>query len=384
MLTKKNIKYIYPLSPMQEGMFFHFLYDRSSSAYFEQMALRLTGKLDITLVKKSLDEVVKRHDILRTVFIHKKADRPLQVVLKEREVTFYYEDISKMEDKEAYITQYKAKNRQTLFDLTRDALMRFSVLQLSPTEFEFAWSHHHILMDGWCMGMIIADFFEIYNSHIQNRPSRLKPVKPYRVFIEWLEKQDKKAAQKYWANYLAGYEEPATIPKARFPLEGKKEYKKQKVTVTLDPAASNRLNDMAGRKEVTLNTIVQAIWGIVVSKYSGKQDMVFGTVVSGRPSEIDGVETMVGLFINTIPVRIRYENEFTFNQLLQTIQEEAVKSEPFHNYSLAAIQAQSSPKQELLEHIFVFENFPLAEKLDGAMEANKEEDRDLKFNISKG
>lgn len=170
MLIKENIKNIYTLSPMQEGMYFHSFYDSSSPAYFEQTSYRLHGDLNIPFIEKSLNDLFKRYDILRTVFVQKGDKGILQVVLKERNVDFSYEDISAGEDKEAYLIKYREGDRKKSFDLGRDVLMRVSVFQLARCEYEFTWSFHHILMDGWCVGILISEFFDIYHSYLENRP----------------------------------------------------------------------------------------------------------------------------------------------------------------------------------------------------------------------
>ncbi len=209
--SKKNIKNIYPLSPMQEGMFFHALYEPTSSVYFEQTSYRMHGQLNIPLIEKSINELFRRYDILRTVFSQKKADQLLQIVLKEREADFHFEDISHRDNKEDYVGEFKKKDRDRVFDLSRDVLMRVAVLKVGPEEYEFIWSHHHILMDGWCMGILITEFLQIYNCFLENRPYKLPAVIPYSEYIGWLERQDKKRSADYWNCYLEDYDELASI-----------------------------------------------------------------------------------------------------------------------------------------------------------------------------
>jgi len=362
------VKDIYPLSPMQEGMLFHALVDDSSNSYFEQMSYRLQGELDITLVKDSLTEMCKRHDILRTAFVHKNIKRPLQVVLSSREIDFYYEDISKIEEKEQrdnFIKEFKAKDKGRLFDLSNDILIRTAIFRLEKTEYAFVWSFHHILMDGWCIGILNSEFFEIYKSKVENRKFRLPDVKPYRTYIQWLEKQDNEAAIKYWESCLESFEEQTVIPKTKRIKEGKKGYRNVTVSVTLDREKTTILNKLSARYHVTLNTIAQTLWGILLGKYNGKNDVVFGAVVSGRPSGLDGVESIIGLFINTIPVRICFEERMKFSKLLVNVQEKAITGERYHYQQLAEIQSRHPLKQELIDHIFVFENYPIVEQIDG-------------------
>jgi len=371
MLSKESIQNIYPLSPMQEGMFFHALYEPNSSAYFEQTSYRLHGSMNIELVEKSLNELFKRYDILRTVFSRKKSEKLLQIVLKERTVHFVYEDISQKKDKESYIIDFREKDRKNVFDLTKDVLMRVAVLKLSDTEYEFIWSHHHILMDGWCIEILISEFSEIYRSLLDGKPAQLPPVVPYSQYIRWLERQDKVRPKHYWRDYVADYNEVASIP--RKPGWRKEDaYETQRISVEMDPDITRRLIQFSVDLQVTMNTLVQCIWGILLARYAGKEDVIFGTVVSGRPSEIEGIETMVGLFVNTIPLRIRFKSDTPLVQLLQDLQKNVLASEPYHYYPLADIQANSSQKHNIFDHVTVFQNIPLGERIEGLARSDKE------------
>ncbi|MCU0290013.1 MAG: condensation domain-containing protein, partial [Acidobacteria bacterium] len=163
-----GVEDLYALTPMQEGMLFHALTDESSHSYFEQMSYRLHGKLDIIAAEKSLNELFKRHDILRTAFVYKDIEHPVQVVLKKRIIDFHHQDITKKENKNIFIKEFKEKDKQRSFDLCRDGLMRVAILQLGEMEYEFIWSSHHIIIDGWCFGILNNEFFEIYASIIKN------------------------------------------------------------------------------------------------------------------------------------------------------------------------------------------------------------------------
>ena len=366
-----DVEDIYTLSPMQEGMLFHALMDKSSSSYFEQTAFRLHEELDIFLVEKSFNDLVNRHDILRTAFIQKDTPRAVQMVLKSRAVDFYYQDISQIGgqgEKEFFITGYKEKDKQRSFDLSKDVLMRVAVFRLNPAEYQFIWSHHHILMDGWCIGILNTEFFEIYTSYLENRPYRLPGVKPYRNYIQWLEKQDQEESVRYWENYLDSYEEQTGITRTKTQKLTKEEnqtgYRNETVSIVLDMEKTAGLNKLAARSHVTLNTVAQTLWGILLGKYNGKDDVLFGIVVSGRPPGLEGIESMVGLFINTIPVRIRFESRMKLKTLLRETQEDALASEPHHYHPLAEIQSKSILKQKLIDHLFIFENYPIKEQLE--------------------
>ncbi|MGD2087197.1 MAG: amino acid adenylation domain-containing protein [Candidatus Aminicenantes bacterium] len=369
--SEYSVQDIYPSTPMQGGLYFETVYDNSALSVFEQFSYHLRGALNIVFVKKALAELFKRYDILRTVFIQIK-NKVFQVVLNEISMDFYYEDIARKKDKQEYMTRFKEIDTNNSFDLNKGPLMRLAVFQLDRTEYEFVWSFHHILMDGWCIGILISEFLEIYTAYLKQVPLHLPAVKPFRTYIQWLEKRDKKEAQNYWRQYLAGYEENIGISGLKWQETSDEEYKTEEVVLALDRQKSIQLGELASRNNVTLNTVIQVIWSIVLGKYNSRQDVVFGTVVSGRPSEITGVESMVGLFINTIPVRIKYTDQITFLQLVQEVQRTAVASEPYHYYPLVEIQGSHSLKGDLIDHLMVFENYPIDEQLTELVNANSD------------
>jgi non-ribosomal peptide synthase protein (TIGR01720 family) len=375
------IEDIYTLSPMQEGMLFHALYDPSSTAYFMQISYRLHvhGRLEVSRVKESLNVLMARYQVLRTAFIYEGLDRPLQVVLNEHQIDFYYEDIREAttEKREAFIGEFKDRDRRVGFDLGKGRLMRVALIRLGYVEYEFIWGFHHILMDGWCTGILISEFFRIYHTLLENRPVRLPPARAYKTYIEWLEQQNREESRNYWLNYLDGYDRAAGISNINRVKAPGKGYKNEQIVMAVTEKVTADLNKLARRNHVTLNTTLQTAWGILLGKYNGSRDVVFGAAVSGRPAEVEGVESMVGLFTNTIPVRIRYEDgdtrENRFNELLREVQQAAVDSEPHHYYPLAEIQSRSILKQDLIDHILVFESFPTAQQIDVHDDTGEEE-----------
>ena len=372
---ESNIQDIYTLTPMQEGMMYHAMLETTSAAYFEQRFYRLHGELDVDTVKKSLNELFKRYDILRTAFINQEADRPVQVVLKQREAGFGYEDmrplVAEGQDKEELIETLKQKDRQQLFDLGKDPLMRATIIQAADDEYELLWSHHHILTDGWCTEILVMEFWEIYQSFMENRPYQLPEVKQFRTYINWLKKQDKEKLKEYWKNYLDDYEEAVRVPRLNdFTFTGDGTFKDESVYLQLDKEKTTAFNQLAARNQVTPNVISQSLWSILLGKYNNKTDVVFGAVVSGRPSEIPDVEMMVGLFINTIPVRIRLEGKMPFQQLVRHVQQDAVRSDPYHHYPLADVQSMTPLKNDLIDHIFVFENYPTLKNPEAIFSGN--------------
>jgi len=375
---KYDIEDIYRLTPMQEGMLFHAILDPNSQAYFEQFAYRMSCELKVDLVVESLNELFKRHDILRTVFIHKDLQCPVQVVLKNRECGFLFQDIRNLSPdmREQFIKDSKIKDREQGFILDHDVLMRVILIQLGDNEYELIWSNHHILMDGWCLSIINNDFFQIYNSLLNKKEVGLPVVTPFREYIKWLGKIDKKDSLKYWKEYLLDYEEPATIP---CKTKNSELFVQRTESIHFSKEVSSKLQSISTDNSVTPNIFLQCAWAIILGKYSCKQDIVFGSVVSGRPSDLLGIESIVGLFINNIPVRVQYSLDEPFSCLLKRVQKSSIESVQHHYISLAEIQSQSLIKQDLIENIIVFENYPIEEQIEKIGNSNEHDRLNLKI-----
>ncbi|QHM79166.1 Plipastatin synthase subunit C [Bacillus velezensis] len=361
-----EIQDIYPLSFMQEGMLFHSLLDHDSRAYFEQAVFTISGQLDRERFQKSIDAVFERYDIFRTTFIHKNVAKPRQVVLKNRPSRVQFHDISHLDEKaqDKYADRFRKEDKDKGFDLQSDPLMRVSILKKAPERYVCIWSHHHIVMDGWCFGIVMKEFLMIYQSLGDGRLPSLEPVQPYGKYIKWLMKQDRKEAEIFWKTRLADLEQSASLPKKSAEPNGELE----QAVFTISEEQTNELKNIAARAGATLNTVFQALWGLLLQRVSRCDDAVFGSVVSGRPSDLAGVEKMVGLFINTIPVRVK-SGSFSFLELVRHLQQETLQAEAYSYYPLYDIQAQSPLKQALFDHIIVFENVPAQREIENVSQA---------------
>ncbi len=359
MSKKPQIQAMYPLSPMQEGMLSYWLLAEDSIAYQQQMTLTFRGQLDIELFERSFQLLIERYDPLRTIFVYQKVEQPVQVVLTERSGKVSFKDLSLMPltERKEHLGLIKAQERGRKYDLSKDMLMRLSIVRTETELYQVIWSYHHILMDGWCLGILINDFLKIYAALAAEQAVNLEPVVSYREYINWLETRDTQAAVNYWQHYLRDYEELTGIPIQQEGDQGG--YLQQESSFLIDEELFTELTRTAEEQQVTVNTILQTIWGILLQRYNQTSDVIFGSVVSGRPAEIVGIERMVGLFINTIPVRIRTGRQMTCRALLQQVQESAVNSTDRDFLPLAEIQAKSELKQHLFDHILVFENYPV-------------------------
>ena len=362
-MKKSDIKDMYFLSPMQEGMLLHYLMNKDSNAYFEQMAYRIHGEIDHGMFDKIFNILINRYDVLRTAFVYEKVQRPVQVVLKKRETTVYFEDISNLDEseKERYVIQFKNRDKQKGFDLLKDVLIRLSILKIADRQFEIIWSFHHILMDGWCTTILIKEMLLLYRDLQQGKNTRLPVVTPYKNYIQWLGQQDRAKAINFWKNYLAGYENHAVVPGKEETPDGQYDWGEYRFEV--NPKTTGRLIQLSDRYNVTVSTLFQMAWGILLQLYNDIDDVVFGSVVSGRPPDLDGIETMVGLFINTNPVRIKTAPGETVEELLARLQAHLVHAKLYEFLPLVDIQTNSLLKRELIDHILIFENYPVDKEI---------------------
>lgn len=366
----KNIESIYPISPMQEGMLFYVLKNSVENAYFGQAVFNIEGNIDIKKFEESLKILAQRYEIFRTRIVYKKIEKPVQVVLKKTDVEFLYKNLCKIDEESKRVealNSYIADDRKRGFDITNENLVRISIIHDDKNSYKLIWSFHHIILDGWCVGILAKELFELYNDKINGKTIVSKQVVPYKRFIDWLQKQDKDKGIAYWSNYLNGLDNASIIPES---VSGKgSEYKREEKTINLDLELSSGLMRLAKENNVTINTVFMAVWGLLLQKYNYSEDIVFGNVVSGRPPELDGIERMIGLFINSLPVRIKCERDMTFDSLLKNIQDEALESDKYSYCSLAEIQKVCDLGNALVNHLIVFENYPIGNAFKGAESA---------------
>jgi amino acid adenylation domain-containing protein len=360
-----GLEKIYPLAPMQEGMLLQYLMEKESTAYCEQSTFTVKGDLDRALLEESFNRLIKRHEVLRTVFIHEGIRRPVQVVLNQCPIHVAYEAIDRLTKRERlkYLNAFESREREKGFDPTKAPLTRLTVIKLAEALYKVVWSFHHIIMDGWCMGIVMAELLRIYESLRKGSEPSFNEVHQYSDYIHWLEKQNEKEALRFWRQYLDGYQQKAGLPKVQKTL-GKGGYSLRERDFTLDEELTSKLQALAKSCHTTLNVLIQSLWGLLLGRYNNTADVVFGTVVSGRPASLEGVESIVGLFINTIPSRVRISDGQTFIELVKEVQESVLKVKPYEYCSLAKIQAENALNDNLFDHLLAFENYPGMDELN--------------------
>ncbi|QHG14920.1 hypothetical protein A6V25_26010 [Nostoc sp. ATCC 53789] len=362
-IKNKNIESIYPLSPMQQGMLFHTLYEPESGVYLEQFCLMLSGNLDITVLQQACVRVMKRHPVLRTLVVWEKQEKPLQVVCKQVELPWQNYDWRSLSlaEQEERLKAFLQADRVQGFVLDKAPLMRFSLIQIADDIYEFVWSFHHLLIDGWSWPILCKEVFAFYNALLKGKYLYLNTPRPYRDYINWLQQQDLRAAEAFWRQQLHGFTSPTRLLLNRgeaHNLQQPKTYHEQHCCLSATITAA--LQSQAQQYHLTLSTFVQAAWALLLSRYTDESEVVFGATVSGRPPTLSGVESMVGLFINTLPVRVKVPTATPLWQWLRELQAQQVERSQYSWFPLVEIQALSEipPELPLFESIVVFENYP--------------------------
>ncbi|AOX02680.1 hypothetical protein BJP34_27455 [Moorena producens PAL-8-15-08-1] len=367
-IKTKNVSEIYPLSPMQQGMLFHSLYAPDSGVYFEQMTFKIKGNLNVEALRKSWQLVVDRYSILRTFFVWENRPTPLQVVLKQVNLPWSNLDWREFSatEQQQQLSEMLSTQRESGFQLNLAPLMKCSLIQLSEQTYQFIWSHHHLLMDGWCLAIIFKEVFSFYEAELTGKTCNLPTPRPYGDYIAWLHEQDQETAFEFWRETLLSFSAPTALvvdkPQYHNPQQNS-DY--QELELRLSDQVSHQLESVARQHYVTLSTLVQGAWALLLSRYSGEEDVVFGVTVSGRPPSLDGVETMVGLFINTLPLRLQVSPGEKLIAWWQQIQQLMSQLQTYCYTPLVEIQGMSEVPGgiPLFESILVFENYPFDRSL---------------------
>ncbi|WP_213042224.1 non-ribosomal peptide synthetase, partial [Nitrospira defluvii] len=362
--TLKNIEAVYPLSPMQEGMLFHTLMNPGTGIYLMQNRYYVEGEVDPTVFLQAWTQVIARHSILRTSFAWKNQKRPLQAVHKDIEVPL---DVMDWRGKEraAQIADLDALLQQELargFDFAKAPLMRLRLIRLTDHTYQFVHSFHHILLDEWCISPLLMDFLAHYEACAQGLVCQAEKPRSYRDYIAWLQKQDLDAANRFWREYLQGFSTPTPLAYDR-PPEGLADQNDDAADHCLHLSAdlTARLTALAQQHRVTANTFVQGAWALLLAHYSSEKDVLFGVTVAGRPTQLVGVESVLGLFINTLPLRVSVTPDRPVIAWLKDLLAENVRLREYEYTPLIHIQRSSEiPRGEALFHsLFVFENAPV-------------------------
>ncbi|TDC44700.1 amino acid adenylation domain-containing protein, partial [Actinomadura sp. KC345] len=378
-MNRGDLEDILPLSPLQQGFFFHAIFDADGPAerraaergtterasgttrdvYTAQLVLDLEGPLDVAALRTAAGTLLRRHPNLRAAFWHEDLSRPVQVVPRTVELPWDEVSASSVAEADAVVARERARG----FDMTAPPLLRFVLVRKGPERFRLVLTNHHILLDGWSTPILATELFMLYmqGGHDTGMPR----VTPYKNYLAWLAGQDRAAAEETWRRALAGIGEPSLVAPG---AAGRAPKPPERTITELDERATRRLTRAARRHGVTLSTVLQGAWGLVLGRLLGSNDVVFGVTVSGRPPELPGIEQMIGLFINTLPVRVRYRMDEPLGTLLERLQDEQTELLAHHHLGLTDIQRASGHGGALFDTMTVLENYPFdPASMDGSL-----------------
>ncbi|WP_151737083.1 non-ribosomal peptide synthetase [Paenibacillus tengchongensis] len=359
-LDKNNIEDIIGLTSTQEGILFHYIHEPESRLYHEQLSLTLTGDVDIEVMQKSWDFVIESNEMLRTVYRWRNIENPVQIILKSHKVNMNYYDFSLLAEntKQLELSKLKESDLRNRIDITKESL-RVSLCKLAESRYEMIISNHHILYDGWSNAIILEELLQAYNNYKQGSvPSKIQKNK-FKSFIAEMKQLDPTKSRAFWNEYLHGFEPGNDYFRN---TTGKSIIKKSEYTISAE--ISNKIKECSKQYKVTTASILYSTWAIMLQTLNNEDDILFGTVVSGRNVNMKNIETMVGMCINTIPLRVKINIQEKIVDLLMKIDHSLKHRDGYENTPLTEIKASSNLNQleDLFNSIVVVENYPI--KLD--------------------
>ncbi len=367
-LDRNNIEDILALSAMQEGILFYYLKNAGSLQYFEQLSVVLSGYINIELIKKAWNHLKDCNEVLRTVFRWEETERPVQIILKNYDLPIRVFDFSGTDEsiKTEAVKKVKEDDRNEKIDISISPL-RITICVISKDRCELIISNNHIIFDGWSSGILLKEFFDAYFRLCDGRSLEFRPKNKYKEFIKFCQRQNKEAYNHFWKDYLSGFDTPTMISQSLKgslnDLDAKNEL--GVYSYKLEEDLFKKLSQFTRENDITLSAIIYFAWGLVLQIYTNTRDVVFGTTVSGRPSEIKGINEMVGLFINTLPLRVNTKDDKTVIEYLGDVNRSLIERESYECAPLTEIKqcCDFENKGEIFDSLLVIENYPLDKQL---------------------
>jgi len=367
----RNIEDIYPATAMQHGMLFHTIYEADRDAYLSQVVWRLEGTIDVEAFGKAWQLIVDRHVTLRTGIATTRSGEPLQVAYQRIDMPLGYDDWSGVgtADCEQKLQDFLHNDREQRFNLERPPLIRLNLFRFSVNEYRFIWSYHHIVLDGWSIPVVIGELMNAYHAIAARRKPRLPDAKPFRDYVEWLCQQEHSSAENFWRESLAGLTAPTELPAAKMsynPALGQGDYANKGFSLSQD--VTKNLRAFTQQHRLTLSTLVQGVWSILLSRYTGDDRVIFGATTSGRPAELKNVESMVGLLVNALPIVTDVPGDLDAIGWLTALQEQQLNARQHEYASLVEVQGWSDVPRgiPLFNTLLVLENYPASSLWSGS------------------
>ena len=362
----RSVEDVYPLSPLQEGMLFHCLRAPNSGAYVTHLALRISGALDVEAFKRAWDRLVNRHTALRTGFLWDKVSESVQVVRRHATVSWNDEDWRGIapEKQSKDLRAFLNRDRIQGFDLSKAPLIRLALIRLAEDAYYFVWTHHHMVIDGWSAPLILQEVLALYKVALRGAEATER-ARPYRDYIAWLKRQDLARAESYWRKRLAGLDAPTSMGASRHSEKHAGEIGNAEYRSRLPAASTRSLRAFAREHDLTVNTVAQGAWAVLLSACSGDEDVVYGAALSGRPPSLLDVARIPGMFINTLPVRVTIDPDVPVREWLRQLQDQLVELREYEYSPLAQVHGWSQVPRSvpLFDVVVTFQNFPVDKTL---------------------
>lgn len=362
-ISKENVEDILNLTPLQEGLLYHYLNEPESNQYFEQLSLNISGEINYEIFKNAWGEVSQTNEILRTIFRWNNISHPIQIILKKHNIPICYVDLSNYgeSEKPRLLENLKEEDLNKKIDISEETF-RITLVKLSEDLFEMIVSNHHIILDGWSNAIILQEFIDVYQRLVENKEIDIKKKRKFKDYVKWIQNKDKNEQAKYWTRYLEGFDIKTSLPINSSLKKGNREIKSS--SFTFNPKLMDAIKEFAFSHHLTFASVLYSAWGILLQKYNNSSDVVFGTAVSGRNPELNGIEEMVGLFINTLPLRVNKKPNDTVIDLLNRINLNLRERTEFESTPLIDINSKYSELNtdgNLFDSIMVIENYPIDE-----------------------
>ncbi len=363
-LDRNNIADIYPLAPMQEGLLFHSISAPDDGLYMPQTALRITGEVNSTALRAAWQDALDRHPILRSGFFWEQRDEPFQIAFRQIPVAFTTLDWTQADPaaEKQRLSDLFSANRAQPFDLRRPPLIRIQWIKTGENRSIMVVCYHHIILDGWSIRQLLDEVLQLYRRSAGFVAVSLAPARPYGDYIGWLKTRDRSGSLRFWHERLAGFESATRLLAAQSTASfAPTSFERQRLELPV--SVHQAMLAYSARSGLTLNTLLQGALALLIASQTGSQDLVFGTTTAGRPATLDGATTMIGLFINTLPVRIRIEKAQPLSAWLAALQIAHAQTSEHDYVPLAGIQGSGT---SLFDTLLVVENFATSQKTGNA------------------
>ena len=365
MIDRSDIEDVFELSPLQQGLLFHSLLDPTSGFYVEQYSCLLEGAIDVDALERAWQQVVDAHAALRASFHWRDLEKPLQVVQQRIAVRFERHDWRDVPaaEVEKKLDAFLTAERERGFDLSVAPLMRWSMLQLGEDAYRFVWNFHHVVLDGWSLQLVLGEVFARYQALIADTPFVAPATRPYSDYVNWLQRQDPREAETFWRQALAGFRWPTRLGMCQNAVtEAAKAEEIDQEAWRIPAGATARILARCRDSKVTPNAMVLAAWALLLGRYADEREVVVGAVCSGRAPELTGVESMVGAFANTLPLRVPVDPDAQVQPWLADVQARQMRALHYQWSSLIEIQGWSDVPRgtPIFESLYVFQNAPAA------------------------